>query len=95
MSGITTSEITSGEQPKDDDLLRRLNDVGGRLTELLVEIRQARIEVRQVNSRTDNLFDKFLVLSEGIEKLDKEFYKMSNRFGLHPPTRDLLGDGDE
>jgi predicted nucleotidyltransferase len=95
MSGITTSETLRGEQPKDDDLPRRLNDVGGRLTELLVEMRQTKPEVREINSRIDNLFDKVLVISEGIEKLDKEFFKMSQRFGVHPPTRDLLGDGDE
>ena len=54
MAGITTSEIMSGEQPKDDNL-------GGRVDELNAEVNKLRKEVALLRCR---ITDKF----EAIEK---------------------------
>jgi len=57
MSGITTSETLAGEQPKDDNL-------GGRVDELTAEVGELRKEVVRLRCRID---DKFGELEKKID----------------------------
>jgi len=54
MSGITTSETLAGEQPKDDNL-------GGRVDELTNQVGELRKEVTLLRCRVD---DKFQALEK-------------------------------
>jgi hypothetical protein len=59
MAGITTSESMSGEQPKDDDLLRKINEVGGRLAELIVKSREIELAMTQLNEEYARLKEAY------------------------------------
>ena len=81
MAGITTSEITSGEQSKDDEqrglfdqrtlrLTQTMNRLGGRLAEL-------RLEMSQTKTSAEELQKRCLALSEDAEEAQKEYLSLS------------------
>ena len=49
----------SGEQPKDDDLLRKINEVGGRLAELIVKNREIELAMTQLNEEYARLKEAY------------------------------------
>ena len=59
MAGITTSETLAGEQPKNDDLLRKINEVGGRLAELIVKNREIELAMTQLNEEYARLKEAY------------------------------------
>ena len=59
MAGITTSETMAGEQPKDDDLLRAINDIGSRLPELIAQNEKNSLEIARLSERYDRLKEEY------------------------------------
>ena len=63
MAGITTSETSAGEQPKDDGLLKAIddgllnsiNDIGSRLPDLIAENEKNSLSIARLGERYDRL----------------------------------------
>jgi len=58
-TGITTSETMAGEQPKDDGLLRAINDIGSRLPELIAQNEKNSLEIARLSERYDRLKEEY------------------------------------
>jgi len=49
----------AGEQPKDDGLLRAINDIGSRLPELIAQNEKNSLEIARLSERYDKLKEEY------------------------------------